>query len=142
MTVAFTAQTSIDRPSSEVWDALVDWDNAHQWMGDIEWLRAEGPTQAGTELTFRARGKERPSTIAEVVPGQSITLRSVQGGVTADYHYRIEPTDEATTRVELTATCITKGAWRILGPIVRAAMRRADKSQLEGLKHHIETPKP
>ena len=140
MSVAFTARTTIARPADQVWNALVDWDNAHHWMGGVEWLRADGPTEVGTGLTFRSRGKDRPSTITDVVPGRSLVLRSQQGGVTADYHYRIDPVDEATTEVELTADCATGGAaWRIVGPLLRAAMRRADSDQLDSFKNHVET---
>ncbi len=142
MSVAFASQTTIARPAEAVWDALVDWDNAQHWMGDVEWLRAEGATEVGTRLTFRARGKERPSTIAEVVPGRSILLRSQQGAVTADYHYRVEPIDETTTSVELTAACATGGAWRIVGPLLRAAMRRADRGQLDSFRRHVEATTP
>lgn len=142
MGVAFTTCTTIARPAGQVWDALIDWDNAQHWMGDVEWLRADGATEVGTGLTFRARGKDRPSTIADLVPGQSILLRSQQGGVTADYHYRIEQVDEATTKVELTAECATGGAWRIVGPLLRAAMRRADGAQLDSFKRHVEATAP
>ena len=138
MSVAFTARTTIARPANQVWEALVDWDSAQNWMRDVEWLRADGATEVGTRLTFRSRGKDRPSTIAGVEPGQSILLRSQQGGVTADYHYNVEAVDEATTNVELTAECATTGAWRIVGPLLRAAMRRADRGQLDNFKRHIE----
>lgn len=142
MSVAFTTRTTIDRPAAKVWESLVDWDSAQHWMSDIEWLKADGPTQVGTRLTFRARGKDRPSTIADLDPGEAILLRSEQGGVTADYHYRLHPIDESTTDVELTATCATRGAWSLVGPLLRAAMRRADRSQLDSFKRHIETSTP
>ena len=139
MSVAFEARTTIARPAEEVWDALVDWDCAQHWMPGVEWLRAEGPTEVGTPLTFRSRGKDRPSSIADLVPGRAIVLRSQQGPVTANYHYRIEPVDRRTTTVELTAECATGGALRIVGPLLRAAMRRADHNQLDDLKRHIES---
>lgn len=139
MSVAFTARTTIDQPADQVWDTLVDWDSAQHWMRDVEWLKADGTTQVGTRLTFRSRGKDRPSTIADLEPGRAILLRSQQGGVTADYHYRLHSIDESTTRVELTAACATRGAWSLVGPLLRAAMRRADRSQLDDLKRHIET---
>lgn len=115
---------------------------ARYWMRDIDWLRADGATEVGTELTFRARGKDRPATIAGLEPGRSIHIRSQQGGVTADYQYRVDPVDEATTNIELTAECATGGAWRIVGPLLRAAMRRADGGQLDSLKQYVETATP
>jgi len=78
MTVAFTSATTIGQPVGPVFDRLVDWGSAAQWMPGVEALRAEGPLAAGTTLVFTARGKERRCTIAAVEPGRSITLRSVR----------------------------------------------------------------
>jgi uncharacterized protein YndB with AHSA1/START domain len=43
MTVAFTAATTIGDPAGQVWDRLVDWDSAAQWMPGVDALRAEVP---------------------------------------------------------------------------------------------------
>ena len=139
MAVAFTARTTIDRPAAAVWGALVDWDQAHRWMDGVDSLRAEGATEVGTRLTFRSRGKDRASTIADLQPGRSVRLRSEQGGVTADYLYRLDPVDDQRTRVELVADCSTGGAWRLVGPLLRALLRRADGNQLDNLKRIVET---
>lgn len=138
MTTAFTSQATIDRPAPEVWAALVNWDNAQHWMEGIEWLRADGPVEAGTTLTFRARGKDRPSMIAKVDPGSLLVLRSEQGGVTADYHYRVRPIDATTSEVELTADCSTRGLVSLVGPLLRAAIRRSDSGQPANLKRLVE----
>ena len=64
-----------------MWAALTDWPNAHRWMPGIDTIAADGQTAEGTRLTFRARGKDRSSTIVRCVTGQSIVLRSGQGGL-------------------------------------------------------------
>jgi hypothetical protein len=64
-----------------------------------------------------------------VEPGRSITLRSQQGGVVADYVYACAP-DGAGTRVSLVADCRMAGPVRLLGPVIRYAIRRADGDQL------------
>jgi hypothetical protein len=69
-------------------------------------------------------------------PARSLVLRSVQGGVTADYSYRLTPT-ESGTRVELTAEVSTSGAWSVLGPVIRRAIRRADAAQLADLARAV-----
>lgn len=130
MTVAFTSTTTISQPVGRVWDRLVDWGSAAQWMPGVEDLRAEGPLAAGTTLIFTARGKERRGTIAAVEPGRSLTLRSVQGGVTADYAYECVEQDGG-TRVSLVADCTMTGPVRLLGPLIRYAVRRADGGQLD-----------
>ena len=130
MTVAFTSATTIGQPVGLVWDRLVDWSSAAHWMPGVEALRAEGPLAAGTTLIFTARGKERRGSIAAVEPGRSITLRSVQGGVTADYAYECVEQDGG-TRVSLVADCTMTGPMRLLGPLIKSAIRRADGGQLD-----------
>ncbi|MFB3119366.1 MAG: hypothetical protein ACE1Y2_02425 [Stenotrophomonas maltophilia] len=82
------AEAAIAKPAGDVWDALTDWSRAHEWMG-VEWIKADGETIAGTKLAFYARGKERLSEISECQPGRRVVLRSVHGGVSADYAYTL-----------------------------------------------------
>ena len=130
MTRAFAAETTIDRPVDAVWARLIDWDSAALWMPGVDALRAQGPTASGTTLVFTARGKERTGQIAALDPGRSITLRSSQGGVTADYVYACAPHGEG-THLTLVADCRVTGPVRLLGPVIRSAMRRADSGQLD-----------
>ena len=130
MTEIFAAEITIDCPIETVWARLVDWDTAAQWMPGVDALRAEGPTAAGTTLVFTTRGKQRTGRIAAVDPGRSVTLRSVQGGVTADYGYGCAPQGKG-TRVSLVADCSMTGPVRVLGPLIRSAIRRTDGGQLD-----------
>jgi uncharacterized protein YndB with AHSA1/START domain len=131
MPPAFTVTRTIDRPADDVWRALTDWDQASGWLG-VDEVRADGHTGPGTRLTFRTRGKVRTAEITEVTPGRALTVRSRQGGVTADYTYAVEPVD-AGSRVSLVADVRAAGLWAPLGPVVRAAIRRADAGQLDAL---------
>ena len=116
MVQAFEVTREVDHPVEQVWRQLTDWDRAAGWLG-VDSIRAEGPTRAGTTLTFVTRGKERTSEIAEVDPGRSLTLRSQQGGVTADVR--------------------TRGAWALAGPMIRAAIRKTDSGQLDALDREL-----
>lgn len=138
MSNVFAVEATIDKPADHVWSALTDWDHAHLWMNGVDSMTAHGPTAAGTKLTFHARGKERPSEIAACETGKSIVLRSVQGGVTADYTYSLEPLGERRTQVKLSASCQTRGAWTLLSPLLRYAVKKTDSGQLEALKRTIE----
>lgn len=138
MTPAFAVEATIDKPAPAVWSVLTNWDRAHEWMGGIESMTAHGPTDRGTRLTFHARGKDRDSEIAACEPGRSVVLRSVQGGVTADYHYELLPIDELRTRVRLVAACETRGLWTLVSPLLRIAVKLADGSQLDTLKRVVE----
>ena len=130
MTEVFTAETTIDGPVDAVWARLVDWDTAARWMSGVDELRAQGPTAAGTTLVFTTRGKQRTGQIVALDPGRSVTLRSIQGGVTADYVYTCVQHDKG-TRVSLVADCSITGPVRLLGPVIRYAIRRADGGQLD-----------
>lgn len=139
MTEAFAVDVVVDRTPDQVWEGLTDWSQAHLWMSGVEWVRAEGPTEPGTILTFHARGKDRPAQIAEVEARRCVVVRSEQGGVTADYTYRLDPTDETSTRVSLTADCRTKGMlWGPFSPLLRFLMRRTDQGQMQAFKTMME----
>lgn len=139
MTEVFTTETIIDRPVHAVWNRLVDWDRAAHWMPGVDALRANGPTAIGTTLVFTTRGKERTGQIAALEPERSITLRSIQGGVTADYVYTCVG-DGGGTRVRLVADCRITGPLRLLGPVIRSAIRRADSGQLRAFAAMITRP--
>ncbi len=132
MSESFTVTARIDRPVDEVWAVLTDWDRAERWMDGIDDMRADGD-----HITYRARGRARTSTIVEHDPGRRVVLRSVVGGVTADYAYEVTDDGDG-TMATLTARCTTTGGWAVLGPLIRRGMRRADRGQLDDLKALIE----
>ena len=139
MARTFTVEETIDRPAREVWEALTDWDSAHRWMAGVDRMEAQGETAAGTEIRFHARDAERTSVIARCDAGHSIVLRSVQGGVTADYTYELQPAGDGATRVTLVAECRFRGLlYLLMSPLIRRAIRSADGKQLEQLKRVVE----
>ena len=140
----FHAEATIDRPVADVWATLTDWSGLARWMAGIDEVRADGPTTAGTTLTFRSRGKDRTSTLLDVVDGTSVTLRSTQGGVTADYRYVLSPSPSSDggaggTRATLDAECTATGLFRPLQGIIGRAMARADGGQMDALKALVES---
>lgn len=129
----------IRSPADHVWAALTDWTNAHRWMPGVEAMSADGVTATGTKLTFRARRAQRTSTIVECEPGRLIVLRSVQGGVTADYRYAIEDLDGRSCRMTLVADCRFSGlVFGLASPLLKVAIRISDGKQLRLLKAFIE----
>ena len=106
-------------------------------MPGIESIRADGPNEVGTALTFRTRGKDQAAKIATVDPGTSITLRSVQSGFTADYLYEVR-SSEVGSEVSLTADCTSSGVRSVFGPLLRWVIKRSDSSQISNLKTMVE----
>ena len=137
MARAFDVETWIDRDPQVVWKRLTDWERAADWMAGIDALEADGPSAAGTRLAFLARGKRRESVIAGLEPGRSLVLTSRQGPVEATYTYRIEP-ERGGTRLRLLAECDVAGPLRLLAPLLRAAIKRADGGQPEALRRVLE----
>ena len=138
MTRTLSVEEEIQLPASEAWERLTDWENAHRWMPGIDGMVADGETAEGTKLVFHARGSERSSTIVHCDAGASIVLRSVQGGVTADYRYEVHDIDGRSSRVTLVADCHVTGLWRIVSPVLRIAIRMADGKQLRRFKAMVE----
>lgn len=129
----------IDRPPEEVWAVLTDWPGAVRWMNGIESMTIDGETVEGARVQFFTRGQDRESVIARCDPGRSVTLRSQQGGVTADYTYSVEPAGDGRSRVSLEAECQFSGLqYLLLGPSIRFAIRRTDGGQIAALKRVVE----
>ncbi len=139
MAKTISVSETINRPPDEVWSVLTDWPRAVRWMNGIESMSIEGETVAGARVRFHTRGQDRDSVIAHCEAGRSITLRSQQGGVTADYTYSIEAVGDSSSRVSLEAECRFSGLqYLLLGPLIRFAIRRTDGGQIAALKRVIE----
>lgn len=135
MTHAFTSKARIRRPAAEVWTTLTDWEDVGRWMKDVRRIAPleEGPLREGVEVALFAEGIERRATIARFQPPEALDLVAEQPGVTATYAYRVRAIDEATTEVTLEASVVTRGWRRVLGPLIRGAMRHVDSEQMQAL---------
>ena len=139
MAKTISTSETINASSEQVWEVLTDWPGAVRWMNGIESMSIDGETVEGARVHFLTRGQDRESVITQCEPGRSLTLRSQQGGVTADYRYSIEPMGESSCLVRLEAECEFKGwRYRLLGPLIRFAIRRTDGGQIAALKRVIE----
>lgn len=136
---AFEQTVTIKAPADRVWHALVDWEHAPRWMRGVDAMSADGPTAAGTHVTFSARGRVRRGEILVVEDGRRVALRSTQGPVTADYTYEVEQDEvDQRTRVSLTAGCEVRGPLGLLAPVLRRLMAHTDADQLDQLRHVVE----
>ena len=135
----FSVREHLAYSRKEVWDYLTDFRNAREWMTGVDDLVqvGDGPLEVGTQLRFRARGKERISRVTEFVPEERITLTSTQGGITATYTYALTQSGEG-TEATLDATCEASGTWKLLHPLIVFAMKRSDSSHLANLKKAME----
>jgi uncharacterized protein YndB with AHSA1/START domain len=137
MSRAFTVSEVIDSPTDRVWQVLVDWSLAPSWMPGVDSVTA-GQVATGAVLRFRSRGREQVSKVTAIEPGRRLTLTSERGGVRADYQYSVAA-ESGGTRVTLDVDCVTRGAWKAAGPLLRVVIRRADSGQVSALKRFVET---
>jgi hypothetical protein len=130
----------IPRTPLEVWSIVTDWVVAEYWLG-VEMLRPVVPNEkpkAGTRLAYRVRGREHPMIVRVWKPEKQLTLESFQGGITVTYAYALHR-ESGGTRVVLDATCAAEGGfWKLVLPLARFMMERADKKQLEALAALVE----
>ncbi|MDQ4137894.1 MAG: SRPBCC family protein [Actinomycetota bacterium] len=137
MTEAFSSTTTVAAAPERVWATITDWSKAPEWMPGTSSFRLEGALRPGAVLHYTARGKERTSTVTDVVTNSSLTLESTVGKVHAAYTYVLSPVAGG-TRVDLSADVRTSGAMRLLDGVIRRAIAKEDSSQLDRLKPLIE----
>lgn len=134
----FDVEQRIEAPVGTVWRHLTEPAPMGAWMTGIEAIRSQdgGPLALQSRLLFSARGAERNSDVVAYEPERLITLSSTQGPITATYEYRLRP-EGAVTLARLRADCVAKGPARLIAPLLRPLIRRADQGQLERLKAAI-----
>lgn len=88
-----------------------------------------GVIKNGSVIKVFTRGKEVTSTITGFSKNSLVTMTSVQGQVLADYIYTFVSEGEF-TGLSLLAKVEAKGFTKVLLPIIKIAIKRADSGQL------------
>lgn len=140
--MAFLLEERIEADPAVVWRHLTIPALMQEWMPGISRLRTQddGPLKAGSSFRFQSRGSERSSDVVECRAGEALALRSTQGPITATYTYGVAA-DGAGTRVTLTIDCVARGAAKMIAPVIRAMMRRAEASHLSRLGRAVMADK-
>lgn len=144
VTVDVGTEIVIQRPVSIVSAFAADPSNAPAWyvnIASVEW-KTPAPLQIGTHVEFVARflGRTLRYTyeIVEMVPGQRLVMRTHQGPFPMETTYTWEPVPAASTRMTLRNRGQPAGFSRLMAPILRPAMRRANRKDLVKLKSLLE----
>jgi hypothetical protein len=143
-TVDVSVDTVIRSPPAVVAAYANDPSNAPEWYANIisvDWVTAP-PVQLGSEVAFVARflGRRLRYTyrVVEYTP-TSFVMRTAQGPFPMETTYQYETTAQGHTRMTLRNRGTAHGFSRVISPLMKPAMRRANRKDLHALKSRLET---
>jgi uncharacterized membrane protein len=144
MTVDVETQIEILRPRAEVAAFAADPGNATAWYRNIkrvEW-RTEPPLAVGSRVAFAAEfmGRRMAYTYEVVVhsPGERLVMRTADGPFPMETTYAWADAPGGATLMVLRNRGEPAGFSRVGTPMMAAAMRRANRGDLERLKAVLE----
>jgi hypothetical protein len=144
MAVDVMTEIVIDRPSDEVAAYAVDPDNAPLWYTNIKSIRWQTPPPiaVGSKMDFVAHflGRRLAYTyeVVELDPGRKLVMRTAQGPFPMETTYTWTPLDSGRTRMTLRNRGEPSGFAKVAGPVMAAAMRRANTKDLATIKRLLE----
>jgi hypothetical protein len=134
----------IDRPRDRVAAYAGDPSNAPAWyvnIKSVEW-KTPPPLAVGSRVAFVAHflGRRLAYTyeFVEWVPGTKQIMRTAEGPFPMETTYTWEAQGEGKTRMTLRNRGEPRGFSKIFGPVMAAAMRRANRKDLARLKALLE----
>jgi hypothetical protein len=134
----------IARPVGAVAAYAGDPGNAPEWYANIESVRWQTPPPAavGSKVDFVAHflGRRLAYTyeVVEMVPDRRLVMRTAQGPFPMETTYTWEGVGDAQTRMTLRNRGEPSGFARVAGPVMAAAIRRANQKDLANLKQILE----
>jgi uncharacterized protein YndB with AHSA1/START domain len=134
----------IDRPCPEVAAFSSDPDHAPLWYANIKSVRWETvpPPQVGSRMAFVAQflGRQISYTyeIVELQPDRKLVMSTAEGPFPMETTYTWEPAGTGSTRMTLRNRGEPGGFSKMAGPVMAAAIRRANQKDLGRLKRLME----
>jgi uncharacterized protein YndB with AHSA1/START domain len=135
----------IDRPRTDVATFAASPDNAPRWYANIESVewKTEPPVGVGTRVAFVARflGRRLAYTyeVKTLLPGELLVMATSEGPFPMETTYTWTDTAEGGTHMTLRNRGEPRGFSKISGPVMAAAMRRANRKDLLKLKQILES---
>ena len=144
MAVDVTCEQVIPRPRAEVAAFASDPDNTTVWYSNIKAVEWETPPPlvVGSRVAFVAifLGRRLAYTyeIRALVPGERLVMSTAQGPFPMETTYRFEDAPGGGTRMTLRNRGEPSGFAKVGAPVMAAAMRRANRKDLQALKRVLE----
>ena len=145
MNVDVVTEIVIERPTAVVAAYAADPSNAPDWYDNIDSVdwKTSPPLQVGSQVEFVARflGRTLRYTyeFAELVPGERVVMRTQQGPFPMETTYTWEPAPDEATRMTLRNRGEPAGFSKVMAPLMKPAMRRANRKDLAKLKMILES---
>jgi uncharacterized protein YndB with AHSA1/START domain len=146
--VDVTTEVVINRSRAAVADFAATPDNAPRWYENIESVewKTERPLAVGARIAFVARflGRRLAYTyeVETLEPGERLVMATREGPFSMETTYTWADTAAGGTRMTLRNRGNPTGFSRIMGPVMAAAMRRANRKDLAKLKRILESESP
>lgn len=145
MSVDVLSEIEIARPRIEVAAYACDPDRATDWYENIEaveWETPRGAVAVGSRFAFVARflGRRLAYTyeVRELAPGERFVMSTAEGPFPMETTYTWADTVGGGTRMTLRNRGEPSGFARMLRPLMKAAIRRANRRDLRRLKQILE----
>ena len=138
-------EIDIERPRAEVAAYVEDPRNATAWYRNIksaDW-DSPSPLTVGARVAFVAQflGRRLAYTyeVVEYAPGEQLVMRTADGPFAMETAYRWRDTASGGTHMSLRNRGNPSGFASVVTPLMAAAMRRANRRDLERLKSILES---
>ena len=138
MDVDVRTEIEIARPREEVAAYAADPGNAPEWYANIESAERESDTRIAFVARFLGRRLAYTYEIKELVPGERLVMATSQGPFPMETSYEWTDAPGGGTRMTLRNRGRPSGFATIAAPALAAAMRRANRKDLERLKRILE----
>jgi hypothetical protein len=146
MAVDVVSEITIARARAAVAAYAVDPDNATAWYENIKSVEWESrpPLSVGSQFAFVAQflGRRLAYTyvVVDLAPGARFVMRTARGPFPMETTYTWHDAGDGATRMTLRNRGEPAGFAKLTAPIVAAAMRRANRKDLERLRRILERP--
>ena len=144
MPVDVLTEIEVNRPLAEVSSYASDPETAPSWyvnIKSVEW-KTPPPLRVGSRHAFVAQflGRRLAYTYetVELVPESRLVMRTAEGPFPMETTYTWEALGERKTRMTLRNRGEPRGFSKLAAPLMVAAMRRANRKDLERLKSLLE----
>lgn len=143
--VDVSSEIEIDRRRADVAAFASDPDRATEWYAKIkavDW-KTSRPVAVGSRIAFVAEFLGRRLSyvyeVTTVIPDERFVMRTAEGPFPMETTYSWEDTPSGGTRMTLRNRGEPSGFSKVTAPFIAAAMRRANRKDLDKLKAILET---